>query len=122
VINACMLTPRASDHESPGEIGWLCYSVRAQDEQRLSALFSDICGEHIGVKWKMIRTSDGFKKYDPNDKNRPYAMHVEGPSHKLQEYSLALSQWYGSASKLFPDGTKCASFLPGTMFSPRRIK
>jgi hypothetical protein len=56
------LYPRASDHESPGEIGWLCYSVRAQDDQRLSALLSDICGEHIGIKWKAIRTSDGFKK------------------------------------------------------------
>jgi hypothetical protein len=90
----------------------LCYSVRAQDEHRLSALYSDICGEHIGVKWKMIRTSEGFKKYNPNKKNRPYAMHVEGPSHKLQECHLALSQWYGSASKLFPDGTKMRLIPP----------
>jgi hypothetical protein len=40
----------ASDHEAPGEIGWLCYSVRPQDEESLSSLLSDLCDEHIGVK------------------------------------------------------------------------
>jgi hypothetical protein len=106
------LYPRASDHESPGEIGWMCYSVRSQDEQRLSALLSDICGEHIGVKWKMVCTSEGFKKWDPADKSHPFAMHVEGPSNKLQECSQALSQWYGSASKTFLDGTKMRLIPP----------
>jgi hypothetical protein len=48
------LYQRASDHEAPGEIGWLCYSVRPQDKERLSALLSDLCDEHIGVKWKFI--------------------------------------------------------------------
>jgi hypothetical protein len=32
------LYQHASDHEAPGEIGWLCYSIRPQDEERLSAL------------------------------------------------------------------------------------
>jgi hypothetical protein len=44
------LYQQASDHEAPGDIGWLCYSVCPQDEERLSSLLSDLCDEHIGVK------------------------------------------------------------------------
>jgi predicted kinase len=105
------LYQRASDHEAPGEIGWLCYSVRPQDEERLSSLLSDLCDEHIGVKWKIIHTSDGFKKWDPNDKSRPFALRVEGPSNRLQECRQKLLDWYGSDSKSFPDGTKMR-FIP----------
>jgi hypothetical protein len=39
-------------------------------------------------------------------------MHVEGSSHKLHECSQALSQWYGSSSKTFPDGTKMRLIPP----------
>jgi hypothetical protein len=106
------LYQRASDHEAPGEIGWLCYSVRPQDEERLSSLLSELCDEHIGVKWNIIRTSDGFKKWDPADKSRPYALHVEGPSSRLQECRQRLLDWYGSESKSFPDGTKMRLIPP----------
>jgi hypothetical protein len=106
------LYPRALDHEAPGEIGWLCYSIRLQDEERLSALLSDLCEDIIGVKWKMIRTSDGFKKWDPTDKSRPFALHVEEPSNRLQECRQKLLDWYGSDSKSFPDGTKMRLIPP----------
>lgn len=116
-LNALMrdefgLYQRASDHEAPGKIGWLCYSVRPQDEDRPSILFSELCNEHIGVKWKFIRTSDGFKKWDPSDKSRPYALHVEGPNNKLLECRQTLLDWYGSDSKSFPDGTKMRLIPP----------
>jgi hypothetical protein len=100
------LYQRASDHEALGEIRWLCYSVRPQDEECLSSLLSDLCNKHIGVKWKIIHTSDGFKKWDPTDKSRPYALQVEGPSNKLQECHQKLLDWYGSGSRSFPDGMK----------------
>jgi hypothetical protein len=96
--------------------------VRPQDKERLSALLSDLCDEHIGVKWKFIWTSDGFKKWDPSDKSRPYALHVEGPSARLQECRQTLLDWYGSESKSFPDGTKYILYHHGRIFLHRIIK
>jgi hypothetical protein len=34
------LFPKASDHETAAEIGWLLYYTRSQDEERLSELIS----------------------------------------------------------------------------------
>jgi hypothetical protein len=39
-------------------------------------------------------------------------MHIEGPSNKLHECSKALSEWYGSSSMSFPDGTKMRLIPP----------
>ncbi len=39
------LFPKASDHEETAEIGWLFYSVRQQDEERLSEMISCLVNE-----------------------------------------------------------------------------
>jgi hypothetical protein len=44
------LWPKASDNENATDIGWLLYSTRNQDEERLTALLSKVTGENIGVK------------------------------------------------------------------------
>jgi hypothetical protein len=41
---------KACDHEDTAEIGWLLYSVRHQDEERLSEFISCLVNENVGVK------------------------------------------------------------------------
>jgi hypothetical protein len=100
------LWPKASHHELAMDVGWLLYSTRQQDEERLADMMSKISGEKIGVKWKPIRTMDGTnRKKDPNSA-RVYALHLESAADRVQEARKKLSKWFGSSSKSFPDGTK----------------
>jgi len=77
--NDFSLWPKASDNVNTTDVGWLMYSTRAQDKERLSALFSELTGENIGVKWKPIRSSTlSIRKKDlaqPEEKVK--ALHVE---------------------------------------------
>jgi hypothetical protein len=101
--------PKASDHELAADIGWLLYSTRQQDEERLAEMISTLTGEKIGVKWKPIRTTDGSiraKDKDKTNESRVYALHLECAANKAQDVRIKLSKWYGSSSKQFPDGTK----------------
>jgi hypothetical protein len=99
--------PKASDHESAAEIGWLLYSTRMQDEERLSDLLSKLTNEKIGAKWRPIWTTDYSKKKEPEDPAaRTYAIHLECASNKVIALRQQLSKWYGSKSRDFPDGTK----------------
>jgi hypothetical protein len=84
------------------------YSTRAQDEERLSALLSELTGENIGVKWKPIRSSTAnLRKQDqPSNKEKIKALHVECSVDRLQEVRDKLNRWYSSTSKHFPNGTK----------------
>ncbi len=101
------LWPKASDHELAADIGWLLYSTRQQDEERIAEMVSSLVGENIGAKWKPIRTTDGSNRNkEPNISNRVYALHLECAADKAQETRQKLSKWYGSASTQFPDGTK----------------
>jgi len=52
--NDFSLWPKASDNENTTGVGWLLYSTRAQDEERLSVLLSRLLNENVGVKWKPI--------------------------------------------------------------------
>jgi len=106
--NDCSLWPKASDNENTTDVGWLMYSTRAQDEERLSALLSEITGENIGVKWKPIRSSNASirKKDQPPPEVNVKALHVECAVDRLQEVRDKLSRWYGSSSRQFPVGTK----------------
>ncbi len=102
------LWPKATDLEFAAEVGWLLYSTRQQDEERLSELLSSLAGEKIGVKWKPIQTTDGVNRNKTNQDNesRVYALHLECAADKTQDTRLKLSKWYGSHSKHFPDGSK----------------
>jgi hypothetical protein len=106
--NDFSLWPKASDNVNTTDVGWLMYSTRAQDKERLSALFSELTGENIGVKWKPIRSSTtSIRKKDlaqPEEKVK--ALHVECAVDRLQEVRDKLSRWYCSSSRQFPDGTK----------------
>jgi hypothetical protein len=100
------LWPKASDHELAMDVGWLLYSTRQQDEERIADMISKLTGENIGVKWKPIRTTDGVnRKKDPNSAH-VYALHLESSADRAQEARKKLSKWFGSSSKSFPDGTK----------------
>jgi hypothetical protein len=102
------LWPKASDNENTMDVGWLLYSTRAQDEERLSALLSRITEENIGVKWKPIRSSNAnIKKKDQSTvEEKIKALHVECSVDCLQEVKDKLNRWYSSSSTRFPDGTK----------------
>jgi hypothetical protein len=106
--NDFSLWPKASDNENTTDMGWLLYSTRAQDEERLSAILSEITGEQIGVKWKPVRSSNAnIRKKDqtPNEE-KVKALHVECTVDRLQEVRDKLTHWYSSLSRKFPDGTK----------------
>jgi hypothetical protein len=62
------LWPKASDNENAIDVGWLLYSTRHQDEERLAALYLQLTGYFIGVKWKPIRTTSATnRRKDPQD-------------------------------------------------------
>jgi hypothetical protein len=106
--NDLSLWPKASDNENSTDVGWLMYSTRAQDEERLSALLSELTGENIGVKWKPIRSSTAAirKKDQVPAEEKVKALHVECAVDRLQEVRDKLTRWYSSTSRHFPDGTK----------------
>jgi len=41
--------PKASDHEETAEVGWLLYSTRQQDEERISEMISNLFKEKIEI-------------------------------------------------------------------------
>jgi len=101
------LWPKASDNENATDVGWLLYSTRSQDKERLAVFLSSKMGENIGIKWKPIRISGGPRRKNtdtPAEKN--YTLHVECTIVKLQHVKDKLATWYGSSSNTFPDGTK----------------
>jgi hypothetical protein len=103
------LWPKATDHELAVDLGWLLYSTRQQDENRIAEMVSSLTGEKIGAKWKPIRTTDGSnrkKVKDNNNVTRVHALHLECASDRAQDIRTKLSKWYGANSKKFPDGTK----------------
>jgi hypothetical protein len=106
--NDFSIWPKASDNENTTDAGWLLYSTRAQDEERISALLCKITGENIGVKWKPIRASSGNirRKDQASHKEKIKALHMECAVDRLQDVRDKLAKWYSSDSKKFPDGTK----------------
>jgi hypothetical protein len=106
--NDFALWPKASNNENTTDAGWLLSLTRAQDEERISALLSELTGENLGVKWKPIRASSGYikQKDQQEDAEKVKALHVECAVDKLQEVQDKLSRWYSSSSTRFPDGTK----------------
>jgi len=104
---------KALDHECTSDVGWLFYSARQQDEAQLENLISSHLGELIGLKWKQVRTTEGFRKPDPNNPQcKVLALHIEGPSKGAPEICNKLSRWYSSSSKKFLDGTKMRLIPP----------
>jgi hypothetical protein len=98
---------KALDNENTTDVGWLLYSTRAQDEERLTDMLSKLIGENIGVKWKAIKTSSNTRKKDqPSSEEKIRALHVECSVDRMQEVNDKLSVWYSSSSNRFPDGTK----------------
>jgi len=105
------LFPKASDHEVSSEVGWLLYSTRSQDEERLLELISTLVKDTVGVKWRPIQVNDRFKK-EAMDSNRIYALHIEAATEKAAGIRQKSATWYGSGKSVFPDGTKMRLVLP----------
>jgi len=91
------LFPKASNHEETAEVGWLLYSMHQHDEERVSDLISNLVKEKVWVKWRPIQMNDRNRKYPDDTGTRTYA------AAAIQQ---KLGLWYGSNSKVFPDGTK----------------
>jgi hypothetical protein len=106
--NDLSLWPKASDNENLTDVGWLMYSTRVQDKERLSALLSELTGEKKGVKWKPIRSSkEAIRKKDQVPaEEKVKALHVECAVDRLQEVRDKLTHRYSSTLRHFPDGTK----------------
>jgi len=105
--NEFSLWPKASDNENTTDVGWLLYSTRAQDEERLLSLLSRLTGENLRVKWKPIRANNAnIKKKDQPAEEKVKALHVECAVERLQEIKDKLNHWYSSSFTRFPDGTK----------------
>jgi hypothetical protein len=106
--NDFSLWPKASDNENATDVGWLLYSTRAQDKERLSQLLSELIGENVGVKWKPIRdTTANIKQKDlTSSEEKVKALHIECAVDRLQEVRDKLNVWYSSTSRRFPDRTK----------------
>jgi hypothetical protein len=100
------LFPKACDHVETAEVGWLLYSTRQQNEERISDIISHLVKERVGAKWKPIRTNERNRKAAKDTAPRTYALHLEAAAHRAAAIRHKLSMWYGSKSKVFPDGTK----------------
>ncbi len=87
------LWPKATDNENTIDAGWLLYSTRAQDEERISNLLSELTGENLGVKWKPIRSTSGNirRKDQPVETEKVKALHDECSVDRLQEVRDKLS-------------------------------
>jgi hypothetical protein len=97
---------KACDHEVTAEIGWLLYSNRQQDEERLLELLSNLIQEKIGVKGQPICSNDCNRKEDQAKAARVFALHIEGAADKAVYLCKKLSTWYGASCRTFPDGIK----------------
>jgi hypothetical protein len=106
--NDFSLWPKASDNKNTTDVGWLLYSTRAQDKERLTALLSKLIRENIGLKWKPIKVSsnNNRRKDQPASEDKIRDLHVECAVDCMQDVKDKLSVWYSSCSKKFPDGTK----------------
>jgi hypothetical protein len=102
--------PKPLDNENASDVGWLLYSTRAQDEERLTQPFSTAIEENIGGKWKPIWTMAGGigKKEADNPNERIYALHIKCTTDRIHEVRKKLGKWYNSQSSKFLDGTKMA--------------
>jgi hypothetical protein len=100
------LFPKACDHEETSDVGWLLYSTHQQDEERMSEMISKLVNKNVGVKWRPIHYNDRSHKEPGDNPPRTYALHLEASTNKAVDIRLKLSQWYGSSSRSFPDGTK----------------
>jgi hypothetical protein len=105
-----------TDCEQVSEVGWLLYSTRLQDPERISNMLSKITNEEIGVRWRPVCTSSSFnrKKQDQNsdDRNQVRALHIECDSKKVQFVKHKIAKLYGTTVKQFPDGTKMRLIPP----------
>jgi hypothetical protein len=97
---------KACDHEVTAEIGWLLYSNRQQEEERILELLPNLIREKIGVKGQPICSNDCNRKEDQAEAARVFALHIEGAADKAVYLCKKLSTWYGASCRTFPNGTK----------------
>jgi len=104
--------PKASDHEETAEIGWLLYSTRVQDEERIRNMLSLLVRENIGGKWRPSRTNDRYRKDPGKTTPRTFALHLEGSSKRAGNIRQKRSRWYGLKATVFPVGMKMRLVQP----------
>jgi hypothetical protein len=92
-----------------GSRNWMAvilYSTAGWKEELCFTL--EVTGEHIGARWRIIRTSTTpWKKNDNSTKQEEVrALHLECDSVSAQYVKHKVARLYSSTGTLFPDGTK----------------
>jgi hypothetical protein len=106
---------RSIDCEQVSEIGWLLYSTRQQDVERISQHLSYLTKEKVGARWRTVRTSNTFqrRRNTQSDKSPPIqAIHLECDSRMVQSIKYKIAKLYSSTTNTFPDGTKMRLIPP----------
>ena len=100
---------RKIQEEKVTRLGYLLYSLRSMDVERLTRVFSQRYRTKIGIRYQVINTGRRGK-YDP-DIELPRAIHIEVESSQAARVATLLQQDYSSAQSTFPMGIKMR-FVP----------
>ena len=100
---------RRVQEEKVMRLGWLLYSVRSMDIERLTRFYSYRYGTKVGLRYMAINTGRRGK-YNP-DVELPKALHIEVAEGQAARVSTLLNKDYSSAQTTFPMGTKMR-FVP----------
>ena len=100
---------RKVQEEKVANLGYLLYSLRTMDAERLTRTFSYRYGTKVGIRYRVISTGRRGK-YDPNVE-LPRAIHLEVAEGEAGRVSRMLQDDYASNHSSFPMGIKMR-FVP----------
>ena len=100
---------RKVQEEKVANLGYLLYSLRTMDAERLTRTFSYRYGTKVGIRYRVISTGRRGK-YDPNVE-LPRAIHLEVAEGEAGRVSRMLQDDYASNQSSFPMGIKMR-FVP----------
>ena len=100
---------RKVQEEKVARLGYLLYSLRSMDLDRLTRYYSKKYNTKVGLRYMVINTGRRGK-YDPNAE-LPRAVHIEVAEHQAARVSSLLQLDYSSSQSQFPMGIKMR-FVP----------
>ena len=82
-------------------IGWLLYSTRGMDKEKLQATLQNIVKEEISIRWMRINDGSPYVK-NRNTTDDPRAFHIECASVHTEKVETAFRRIYSTAATSFP--------------------
>ena len=82
-------------------VGWLLYSTRSMDKERLQETLTQAIGEQVSVRWMRINDGSGWVKGRDTSQD-PRALHIECDAHLSNKIELSIKTIYGTSSNTFP--------------------